>query len=339
MLIGELSRRAGISARMLRHYDSVGLVSPTGRTEGGYRQYSPADIRRLFHVESLRSLGLSLRDLRRALDEPDFTPSGLVAELIASTQERLARDGELLRRLQHVADGGPAEWTDVLRIVALMRGLDSDDPSRRQQSALSVVDDAVPPGRLLAEAVLEEADPIVAGALRWALRRSKDDASRVLGPALCSAEAATRHRAVTAIAELDGEEATALLVDALDHTDPTVRGHAALALGTRGDARAVPELIGMVVAGIHDVESAETLGAIAAGSDLDDHIAGALAEELGRPGVAPDARLRLVQALAEIRGPVADRVLRELTADAEQRVAGTAAFILSTRPTQHPDGR
>ena len=61
MLIGEVARRSGVSARMLRHYDSLGLVRPTGRTGGGYREYSGADIRRIFHIESLRSLGLSLR--------------------------------------------------------------------------------------------------------------------------------------------------------------------------------------------------------------------------------------------------------------------------------------
>ena len=331
MLIGEVSRRAGISARMLRHYDAVGLVSPTGRTEGGYRQYSPADIQRLFHVESLRSLGLSLRDLRRALDEPGFAPSRLLAELVANTEERIAREDELLRRLRHVEDGGPAEWTDVLRIVSLMRGLASDDASRRQQSALSAVDDAAPPGRLLAEAVLAEADPHVAGALRWALQRSDDDALRVLGPALDSPEAETRRRAVTAVAELDGDEAAALLTGALSDPDPDVRGHAALALGARGDAGAVPALIGMVVAGDHDVESAEALAVIGRRCDLDDQIAAAVAGRLDRAGAGFDERLRLVQSLAEIPGPVADRTLRALTDDPDSRVALTAASILTMR--------
>ncbi|MFW3172836.1 HEAT repeat domain-containing protein [Geodermatophilus sp. CPCC 206100] len=333
MLIGEVSRRTGISARMLRHYDSVGLVSPTGRTEGGYRQYSPADIRRLFHVESLRSLGLSLRDLRRALDEPGFTPSGLVGELVARTQERIARDEELLRRLQHVEDGEPTEWTDVLRIVSLMRGLDSADASRRQQSALAAAGDEVPPGRLLAEAVLEEADPNVAGALRWALQRSNDEALRVLAAALGSADAETRRRAVAAIAEIGSDAADTVLTDALTNTDPAVRESAALALGARGGARVVPVLVGMVVAGRNDVEAAETLGAVAQRWDLVDQVAGTLAELLARPDTAFDVRLRLVQSLAEIPGPAAGRTLQALTEDPDHRLAQTAAFIARTRAT------
>ncbi len=55
---------------MLRHYESLGLVQPSQRTDSGYREYCAKDIRRIFHIESLRSLGLSLRDIGRALDDP-----------------------------------------------------------------------------------------------------------------------------------------------------------------------------------------------------------------------------------------------------------------------------
>ncbi len=66
MRISELANRSGVSARMLRHYDRIGLVSPSGRTEAGYREYSQADAWRLFQVESLRSLGLGLAEVREA---------------------------------------------------------------------------------------------------------------------------------------------------------------------------------------------------------------------------------------------------------------------------------
>lgn len=74
MLIGEVARRSGVSARMLRHYESLGLVRPSGRTGSGYREYSAQDIRRIFHIESLRALGLSLREVGRALDDPASLP-------------------------------------------------------------------------------------------------------------------------------------------------------------------------------------------------------------------------------------------------------------------------
>src|SRR5690348_12274378 len=98
MLIGEVARRCGVSTRMLRHYDTLGLVRPTGRTVGNYREYEPADLRRIFHVESLRSLGLSLREVARALQDPGFEPAALVADLIRRTEDRLRREQELLDR-------------------------------------------------------------------------------------------------------------------------------------------------------------------------------------------------------------------------------------------------
>src|ERR1700754_3809853 len=99
MLIGEVSRRSGVSTRMLRHYDALGLVTPSVRTSGGYREYSADDIRRLFQVESLRTLGLSLHDAKRALDEPRFAPAELVSELIRHTRARIAGEDGLLGQL------------------------------------------------------------------------------------------------------------------------------------------------------------------------------------------------------------------------------------------------
>src|SRR5829696_7546721 len=96
VLIGEVARRSGVSARMLRHYESLGLLRPSGRTGSGYREYSGEDIRRIFYIESLRSLGLSLREIGRALDDPGFTPSTLVDDLIRQTRERIAAETELL---------------------------------------------------------------------------------------------------------------------------------------------------------------------------------------------------------------------------------------------------
>ena len=51
MRIGKVATRSGVSARMLRHYDALGLVRPSGRSSGGYREYSEDDIRRIFHVD------------------------------------------------------------------------------------------------------------------------------------------------------------------------------------------------------------------------------------------------------------------------------------------------
>lgn len=326
MQIGEVARRAGISARMLRHYDELGIVSPSQRTPGGYREYTAEDIQRLFQAESLRSLGMSLRDLRRILDDPDFTPEALLRDLIRSTQERIRHEEALLRRLRGVEHSTAADWNEVLGVIALLRGLESDDPSRRQRSALAT-QDAGPGARVLAGALLVEQDPNVAGALRWALRRAGADALPVLADGLASADPSVRGRAVAALGDLEGADPARLLARALSDRDVAVRHAAALALGARGDAAAIPVLVEMVVVGDHDVDAAEVLG----GLEHDEEVAGLIRVELGRAGASDAARRRVVQALAELDGPAAGALLHALADDADQGVRLTARALIQRR--------
>lgn len=329
MLIGEVSQHAGISTRMLRHYDAVGLVSPSGRTAGGYRDYSADDVQRLFHVESLRTLGIPLGDLRRALDDPGFAPSDLLQDLIANTRHRLTREEELLGHLLDIDAGEPATWVDVLHTVALMRDLASDDPSQRQQSVLSVDRESAVPARIVAAALLEEEDTNVAGALRWALRRAQGGSLSILEPALRSPEPEVARRAVQAIAEIETDEASALLATALDHADEAVHGHAALALGTRYRIDSIPALVQMIVRGTRDVDAAETLGGLARRHDIVDFVAHTIANELDASDRDPQARHRLVQSLAELPGPASRSALESVVAGTDARAALTEAHVLT----------
>ncbi|MEV7086347.1 HEAT repeat domain-containing protein [Streptomyces sp. NPDC093085] len=335
MLIGEVARRSGVSARMLRHYESLGLVRPTGRSGAGYREYAGEDIRRILHIESLRSLGLSLREVGRALDDPGFSPAELVDDLARKTRERIARETELLTRLRRIDAAEPADWSDVLRTVALLRALGSESAGTRQRAALSAAEGAPGPVEALVEAVLGERDPHVAGALRWALARAGERALPLLAEGLGASEAEARKRAVHAVAEFPDAAATALLREALDGPDPVVRGYAALALGVRGVPGAVPALVDLVVGGAHDVEAADALSALAGDPAVADRIAAGLVARLGSGGaVDASARRRLTQALADIPGPVAAGALAELARDEDRAVALTATYLLGMRGTR-----
>jgi DNA-binding transcriptional MerR regulator len=336
VLIGEVARRSGVSARMLRHYDSLGLVRPTGRTVGGYREYTPEDIRRIFHVEGLRSLGLSLRQIARTLDDPEFTPSALVGDLIRKTEERLNREHELLERLRTVDAADPASWQDVARIVELLHGLDSHSAARRQQAVLASTDQASIPAELLAEAILTESDPNVAGALRWALARAGGDSVASLASGMASHDVDVRRRAVLALAELPDGDATAMLIDALEDVDTTICRHAALALGARGVTRAVPTLLGIVIEGPNDVEAAELLGTLARDAKWADRIMSAMVDELAAHTMDSTVRMRLTQALAEMPGTIALNVLRQLAHDDDRPVALTASALVKELE-QRPD--
>ena len=333
MLIGELAERCGISARMLRHYDRIGLLSPSSRTPGGYREYSAEDVRRLFHVEGLRSLGLSLQEIGEVLGDLSFDPAAMVADLIARTRERLRREQELLDRLSAVAASEATAWSQVLETIGLLRGLNADDPSARLRVALAQTGDSGLDAVTLAEAALSEDDPQVAGALYWALARTGDRAIPTLAEALAATDATRRQRAAAALGKIGSTPAQAALAQAADSSDPLVAARATLASGGLGHPAAVPKLVALVATGPDDVEAAEVLGRLAQDEELREQIVDTVAGLL--PDTDPEARQRLATALAEIPGARADSILSALAADPDRGVSTAARFVLQSRPRGH----
>jgi len=63
MHIGELAERTGLSLRTIRHYDEVGLLPASARTEGGFRLYSEDDFERLMVIKQMKPLGFSLEEM------------------------------------------------------------------------------------------------------------------------------------------------------------------------------------------------------------------------------------------------------------------------------------
>lgn len=77
MQIGEAAERVGLSIRTIRHYDEVGLIAPSARSEGGFRLYTEPDLARLAVVKRMKPLGFTLeemRDLLGILDALDSEP-------------------------------------------------------------------------------------------------------------------------------------------------------------------------------------------------------------------------------------------------------------------------
>ena len=78
MHIGELAEKTGLSLRTIRHYDEVGLLKPSGRTDGGFRLYTPYDLNRLMLIRRMKPLGFPLEemtDLLRLIDTLSGTDS------------------------------------------------------------------------------------------------------------------------------------------------------------------------------------------------------------------------------------------------------------------------
>jgi DNA-binding transcriptional MerR regulator len=96
--IGEVAERTGLSHRTMRHYDEVGLVTPTGRSEGGFRLYTDDDVERLLLIRRMKPLGYSIEEMKELLvtvdalrhDPSDARARSRLDEIRAGAEERRA---------------------------------------------------------------------------------------------------------------------------------------------------------------------------------------------------------------------------------------------------------
>lgn len=102
MQIGQVAARTELSIRTVRHYDDVGLVTPSVRSAGGFRLYADADVHRLLVVRRMKPLGFTLaemKDLLAALDVLDDTKSST-----AERKEAVLRLREFCSKTEESAD-------------------------------------------------------------------------------------------------------------------------------------------------------------------------------------------------------------------------------------------
>lgn len=94
--IQELSRLSGVTTRALRWYDKIGLLTPSGRTEGGYRRYGPAEVDRLQDILYYRALGVKLARVKAILDDPSYDRLTVLRSHLAVLEEEQERVQRLI---------------------------------------------------------------------------------------------------------------------------------------------------------------------------------------------------------------------------------------------------
>lgn len=101
MHIGELAERSGFSLRTLRHYDEIGLLQPSGRTDGGFRLYTEDDLERLLVIRRMKPLGYSLAETQEAMAVIDaISADGPAPEATAGLAVLLEQARERRRQLE-----------------------------------------------------------------------------------------------------------------------------------------------------------------------------------------------------------------------------------------------
>jgi len=89
--VGEAAKLAKVSVRTLHHYDEVGLLEPSGRTEAGYRLYTVSDLERLQQIMLFRELGFALPDIRAIVLDPGFDRAEALKAQRALLAEKVRR--------------------------------------------------------------------------------------------------------------------------------------------------------------------------------------------------------------------------------------------------------
>lgn len=122
--VGELAKRTGVTVRALHHYDSIGLLRPSGRSEGGYRLYDRDDLARLHGIQTLRQMGVPLSDMAMLLDGGNNALQAILAKQIGTLDQQMARTKALRERLGVMqlllADGRQPDVNDWLASLAMM---------------------------------------------------------------------------------------------------------------------------------------------------------------------------------------------------------------------------
>lgn len=124
--VGELAKRAGLTVRALHHYDSIGLLCPSARSDAGYRLYDRTDIARLHQIQALRRFGVALSDIGAFLANPGNRLPAIVDQQIAALTRQIEQAGALrteLGKLKCQLDAGEepelAQWLTTLEQMTM----------------------------------------------------------------------------------------------------------------------------------------------------------------------------------------------------------------------------
>lgn len=130
--VKEVAELSGLTIRALHHYDSIGLLSPSGRSAAGYRLYDDEDLLRLQQILIGRELGLTLEEIRRSLDDPNFDRREALLAQRGALAARAARAADMIRAID--AALAVIEETDMDK-VDIKRLFDGFDPDQYENEA------------------------------------------------------------------------------------------------------------------------------------------------------------------------------------------------------------
>ncbi|MBE2242046.1 MAG: Cu(I)-responsive transcriptional regulator [Burkholderiaceae bacterium] len=145
MNIGEASRASGISAKMIRHYESLGLLPAVARSEAGYRQYDAATVHTLRFVRRARDLGFSLNEIETLLQlwadgsRASSDVKRIALAHVADLEQRIAQMQAMQRTLAQLAHACHGDTRPDCPILDDLAGAHGAAPAATQRRARPAV--------------------------------------------------------------------------------------------------------------------------------------------------------------------------------------------------------
>lgn len=122
--VGDLAKRSGLTVRALHHYDTIGLLTPSARSDSGYRLYNSADIARLHQVQALRRFGVPLAGIVAFLASPGSQLQAIVEQQIAALDRQIDQAallrGQLTDLQRQIGAGEEPDLSTWLSTLELM---------------------------------------------------------------------------------------------------------------------------------------------------------------------------------------------------------------------------
>jgi len=177
--VGRLAAATGVTVRTLHHYEEVGVLVPSERTEAGHRVYGDRDVRRLYRITALRQLGMSLAEIRETLEDGAGLGEVLRAHL-AHVERSIDRQRALRDRLAALC-AKVDEGVSTLDLVTTIEGMAMQDRYFTEEQRATL---ARRREELGAEAIrgLEDEWRELAAALRTHMEAGEDPASAPVQP-------------------------------------------------------------------------------------------------------------------------------------------------------------
>ncbi|WP_330448241.1 Cu(I)-responsive transcriptional regulator [Paracoccus marcusii] len=140
MNIGDAANRSGVSAKMIRYYERIGLIPTASRTASGYREYEPRDVHMLRFIARARDLGFSvaeiteLLDLWRDRDRRSADVKALAQARVRDLRHKIAHLQDMADTLEELANACAGNERPNCPILQRLETLDTDDEplSRRR---------------------------------------------------------------------------------------------------------------------------------------------------------------------------------------------------------------